>query len=206
MTKKKLIYLALLMITLGFAPGASAQLRQLSGAVSTTDGKPLAGVYITTTGLRSSAVTDSLGHFQTSVPEDATVLQVSHIGFARKTVYIPQDSSPMVIYLEQEVVSIGEVVVSTGYQTISRDKTPGSYSQIDNRLLNRSVSTDILSRLENITPGLLFDRRFEGSPSISIRGQSTIQSDESPLIVVDNFPYEGDIDNINPNDIESVTV
>jgi len=206
MTHKKLIYLVLLITSLGFAPGVSAQLRQLSGTVGTTDGKALAGVYLTTTDLKSSAVTDSLGHFQITVPEETTVLQVSHIGFARKTVYVPKDGSPMAIYLEQEVVSIGEVVVSTGYQTISRNKTPGSYSQIDNRLLNRSVSTDILSRLENITPGLLFDRRFEGSPSISIRGQSTIQSDESPLIVVDNFPYEGDIDNINPNDIESVTV
>lgn len=206
MTQKKLVYLVLLMITLGFAPGASAQLRHLSGTVSTADGQALAGVYLTTTDLRSSSVTDSLGHFQITVPQETTVLQVSHIGFSRKTVYIPKDSSPMAIYLEQEVVSIGEVVVSTGYQTINRDKTPGSYSQIDNRLLNRSVSTDILSRLENITPGLLFDRRFEGSPSVSIRGLSTIQSDETPLIVVDNFPYEGDIDNINPNDIESVTV
>ena len=203
---KKIIFTIVLLSAIGFAPKALAQLRQLSGTVSTADGKALAGVYLTTTTMKSSAVTDSLGHFQLTVPEGTTVLQVSHIGFARKAVYIPQDSSPMTIYLEQEVVSIGEVVVSTGYQTISRDKTPGSYSQIDNRLLNRSVSTDILSRLENITPGLLFDRRFNGSPAISIRGQSTIQSDESPLIVVDNFPYEGDIDNINPNDIESITV
>ncbi|WP_170154469.1 SusC/RagA family TonB-linked outer membrane protein [Mangrovibacterium diazotrophicum] len=183
-----------------------AQYRQLSGTVLNTEELALPGVYITTTNLKASAITDSLGHFQITVPDQTVVLQVSHIGYARKTVHVPDDDAPLTIHLEQETVTIGEVVVSTGYQTLSKDKTPGSYSVVDNQLLNRSVSTDILSRLEDIAPSLLFDRRFDGSPSLSIRGQSTISSDESPLIVVDNFPYEGDIDNINPNDIESITL
>ena len=203
---RKIFITIVLLSALGFTTRALAQLRQITGTVLTGEGKALSGVYITTTDLKASAITDSLGHFRITVPQETAVLQVSHIGYARKTVYVPQDGSQLTIYLEQETVAIGEVVVSTGYQTLSKDKTPGSYSVIDNRLLNRSVSTDILSRLEDIAPALLFDRRFNGSPSLSIRGQSTISSDESPLIVVDNFPYEGDIDNINPNDIESITL
>jgi TonB-linked SusC/RagA family outer membrane protein len=199
-------YLLFLCLIVGTAHHSFAQQKEVRGTVYQTDGKALPGVYITTADLKVSAMSDSLGHFRMVLPAGELSLQVSHIGFFRQMVSVPADASPLKIYLEQEVVSLGEVVISTGYQTLSRDKTLGSYTLIDAKLVNRVVSTDVLSRLENITPSLLFDRRFNGSPSLSIRGQSTIQSGESPLIIVDNFPYEGDINNINPNDIQSITV
>jgi TonB-dependent SusC/RagA subfamily outer membrane receptor len=66
---------------------------------------------------------------------------------------------------------------------------------------------DVLSRLEDVTSGLIFNRNVEGNTNdISIRGRSTIFGNARPLIVIDNFPYDGDINNINPNDVESVTV
>ena len=204
--QKKFIYLFFLFTSLGFSPGALAQLRHLTGTVLSAEGKALSGVYVTTSDLHFTAVTDSLGHFNIAVPETLMVLQVSHIGYTRQRVPVPANNLPLTVFLKPETVAIGEVVVSTGYQTLSKDKTLGSFAVVDNQLINRSVSTGILSRLENITPALLFDHRFNGSPSLSIRGQSTIQSDENPLIIVDNFPYEGDIDNINPNDIERITV
>lgn len=204
--QKKIHCLLILGLALALPAWSFAQPGQVTGTVFETGGKALPGVYITTPGYTASAVTDSLGHFELVLPAGESALHVSHVGYFRQTVYAPDDGSPLNIYLEQEVVSIGEVVVSTGYQTLSKDKTLGSYNHIDNRLVNRAVSTDVLSRLENITPALLFDRRFDGSPSLSIRGQSTIQSEESPLVIVDNFPYEGDLDNLNPNDIESITI
>lgn len=196
----------MLCLFLGLIHHSFAQQKKVTGTVYQTDGKALPGVYITTSDLKASAVTDSLGRFLIVLPAGESSLQVSHVGYFRQTVSVPGDGSPLNISLEQEVVSLGEVIVSTGYQTLSKDKTLGSYTFIDNKLINRTVSTDVISRLENITPGLLFDRRFSGSPSISIRGQSTIQSEESPLIIVDNFPYEGDINNLNSNDIQSITV
>ena len=199
-------FLISLCLIIGTPHHSFAQQKEVRGTVYQTDGKALPGVFITTTSLKASAITDSLGHFQIAIPVSESSLQASHIGYFRQMVSVPVDGSPLNIYLEQEVVSLGEVVISTGYQTLSKDKTLGSYTLIDNKLVNRTVSTDIISRLENIAPSLLFDRRFNGSPSISIRGQSTIQSGESPLIIVDNFPYEGDINNINPNDIQSITV
>ena len=199
-------HLLFLYLLIGLTLHSFAQKKEVSGMVYQSEGKALPGVYITTPNLKASAVTDSLGHFRIAVPVGESSLQVSHVGYFRQTVSIPGDGSPLNIYLEQEVFSIDEVIVSTGYQTQSKDKTLGSVTLIDNKLVNRIVSTDVISRLENITPSLLFDHRFDGSPSISIRGQSTIQSGESPLIIVDNFPYEGDINNINPNDIQSITV
>src|SRR5690606_29597784 len=61
-------------------------------------------------------------------------------------------------------------------------------------------------RLENMSNAVLFDKRTDGQTQLFIRGQSTIESNNSPLIVLDNFPYEGDLNAINPNDIESVTI
>jgi TonB-linked SusC/RagA family outer membrane protein len=98
------------------------------------------------------------------------------------------------------------VVVSTGYQNIPAERSNGSFAVISNKLLNREVSVDVLSRLDGITNGLLFDKRSSGAPSVIIRGRGTIFGNNKPLIVVDNFPYEGDIANINPNDVESITV
>uniref|UniRef100_UPI003216B355 SusC/RagA family TonB-linked outer membrane protein n=1 Tax=uncultured Draconibacterium sp. TaxID=1573823 RepID=UPI003216B355 len=206
MMQKKLYYLLILAIGIGFTSQSFAQLKQVRGTVFSSDKNTIPGVFITTTDLKYSATTDSLGNFRLALPADESFLQVSHIGYSRKQVPIPDNDSPLSIYLEQEVVFIDEVVVSTGYQTLSKDKTLGSYTLIDNKLVNRTVSTDILSRLEHISGGILFDHRFNGSPSLSIRGQSTIQSEASPLIIVDNFPYEGDINNINPNDIENITI
>src|SRR5690606_26383281 len=73
--------------------------------------------------------------------------------------------------------------------------------------LNRSMGGNILQRLEGMVSGVQFVDPGVGSTSaIRVRGLSTIESDETPLVVLDNFPYEGDIGNIDPNSIESITV
>ena len=106
----------------------------------------------------------------------------------------------------RDTLAIEEVQVSTGYQRIPRERATGSFVFVDSALFNRAVSTDIISRLKGVTPSLLFDERAGGEPKLSIRGRSTIFANTDPLIVVDNFPYEGDIRNINPNDVESVSI
>ena len=144
-------YLVFLCLIIGTPHHSFAQQKQVKGTVYQTDGKVLPGVFITTASLKASAITDSLGYFQITIPSGESSLQISHIGYFRQMVSVPGDTSPLKIYLEQEVVSLGEVVISTGYQTLSKDKTLGSYTLIDNKLVNRIVSTDVISRLENIT-------------------------------------------------------
>ncbi|MEB2778757.1 TonB-dependent receptor plug domain-containing protein, partial [Algoriphagus sp. D3-2-R+10] len=102
---------------------------------------------------------------------------------------------------------LGEVeVVSTGYQEIPRERASGSFVQLGQEMVNRRVSTNILDRLQDITPGLIFNRFNESQDPISIRGRSTIFANTTPLVVVDNFPYDGPLENINPNDVESFTI
>lgn len=97
-----------------------------------------------------------------------------------------------------------EVVVQTGYQSVPKERATGSFTQIDNKLFNQQTSTDVLSRLEAIASSVMVDRKT--GVGMMIRGLSTLSGDKSPLIVLDQFPYEGDIGNINPNDVESITL
>lgn len=101
-------------------------------------------------------------------------------------------------------------IVSTGYQQIPKDRSTGSFVLVDNAQINRKVSGDLLSRLDGITSGLLFNKNTLASSSggldLSIRGRSTIYANDQPLIILDNFPFNGDWNAINPNDVASVTV
>src|SRR5690606_37831887 len=94
-------------------------------------------------------------------------------------------------------------------QRLPKERLTGSFEFIDSALFHRQVSTDVISRLDGIAGSLLFDKRNSrlDACTMSIRGLSTLTIQMTfPLIVVDNFPYEGDINNINPNDVESVTL
>lgn len=203
--KNKIGYLPFLMV-IGFNVHLSAQNRILSGTILSRKNVPVVGASIITNDSKFSSTTDSLGNFTLILALGEDEINITHINYVPKLLKVNSSESHLIIYLDPRITTLKEVVVSTGYQLLSKEKSLGSYDVINNQLINRSTSTDILSRLDNVTNSLLFDKRFRGSPTISIRGQSTIQSDASPLIVVDNFPYEGDINNINPNDVESITV
>ncbi|RBQ02198.1 SusC/RagA family TonB-linked outer membrane protein [Pedobacter miscanthi] len=138
------------------------------------------------------------------------VLRVSCVGYAdlvRVLDGVQRDSLVLRLVPGENVLE--EVTVSTGYNRLPRERATGSFVQVDNRLLERSVSTNITDRLRDVVPGLIFNRTkglAASEVSIGIRGQSTLFANSQPLVVLDNFPYDGDISNINPNDIESITV
>lgn len=107
--------------------------------------------------------------------------------------------------------NLGQVeIVSTGYQHIPKERAPGSFVIVDSAQLNRKVSVDVFSRLEGITSGLLFNkntlRSNSGNLDLSIRGRSTIYANDQPLIILDDFPINGDFKAVNPNDVASITV
>lgn len=148
--------------------------------------------------------TDRDGEFVLRNVPEGLMLEISYVGYVTRQA---QATTNMGVIVLQGMPSIlDEVTISTGYQSISKERATGSFAQIDNDLLNRRVSTDIISRLENIASGMLFHRSDNGSPEISIRGRSTIFANDRPLVIIDNFPFDGDIETINPNDIENITI
>ncbi len=184
-----------------------AAFSQITGRVtSTTDKQPLPGVNILVKGTTTGTTTDAEGKFTISAHKGETLV-ISFIGFASQEIAIDNQTS-LNIELVEDIATLNEVtIVSTGYQQVPKERATGSFVQIDQQLINRRVSTDVLSRLEDVTSGLIFNRNVPGKTNdISIRGTSTIFSNTAPLIIIDNFPYDGDINTINPNDVESMTV
>ncbi len=178
----------------------------IKGKVTDSEGKPLPGATILIKGTFKGITTNADGEYSITVPGSKTVLFFSFLGFKSQEIEVGMQTTIDVV-MQEEVAELGEVIImSTGYQEIPKERATGSFAQVDNKLFNRSVSTDIITRLKNVVPGLLFDERRGEAPSLNIRGRSTIFANANPLIVVDGFPYEGELSNINPNDIESVTV
>ena len=178
----------------------------IKGTVVDEYGNLLYGITVVVEGTTIGTITNDRGAFSIDAPENS-ILVFTCIGMQKQAVTVTAGQTVLTVVMKMDIAEIDAVkIVSTGYQKIPKERSTGSFVLLDNELINRSISLDFISRLDNITPGLLFDRRFTGSPGITIRGLSTIQSDSNPLIIVDNFPYEGDVNNINPNDIESITV
>lgn len=167
---------------------------------------PLKGATVHVKGGNISAISDSDGQFFISLPSGEGTLLISYIGYQNKEISVDSlTGAKSRIYLSIAEASLKEVVISTGYQQIAKQKVTGSYERIGTELFSRTVSTDVLSRLEGIVTGLNVDKRT-GNNSISIRGLSTIYASTQPLVVLNDFPYDGDINNINPNDIESISI
>ena len=109
--------------------------------------------------------------------------------------------------LSRDTVMLEEVLISTGYQTLPAERMTGSFERVDEKELSRQISTDVISKLDGIVPSMLFDKRGAAANGILVRGLSSFSSSASrPLIILDNFPYEGDLNAINPNDVASITL
>lgn len=177
----------------------------ISGKVVSEENHPLPGARISVKAKDIGVNAGPGGLFSIIVSDTSAVLNISCVGYHTQYVHFPF-SRPLIVTMKEDAALLNEVVVSTGYYKIPEERATGSFTHINNKLLNRSVSTDILNRLKGVTNGLLFDERRPDLPQINIRGFSTIHANDNPVIVLNNFPYEGDIGNINPNDIESVTI
>lgn len=185
-------------------------LANIKGKIVNEQGDPIHGATITVKGSNQQTSTNENGEFKlTQVNEIDLNIVVTSINYESEEVNY-QGEPELNVQLKQRISELDKVqVISTGFQKISKDKSPGSFVKIDNELLNRRVSTNILDRLEGITSGLVFNKNVDkavNQSTMSIRGRTTIYANAEPLIVVDNFPYTGDVNNINPNDIESITV
>lgn len=174
------------------------------GKVVDSTGRPVIGASVSIG--KSEAVTNSMGFFSLANVALPAVLKVTSIGFTSFKKKIVTEDDDANIILEEQVTELKNIeIVSTGYQELDKNKITGSVYKIDNELYNRQPGSNVVERIKYITSGLIFntDRK---NPGILIRGRATFSGITTPLIVLDNFPYEGPIESINPNDVESITV
>lgn len=156
------------------------------------------------------AISDNDGNF-ILVGHIGDTLVISHVSYQSQFVPIQTSNDILTIRLVPVRSTLEDVTINTGYQRLKPNETNGSFVTISNKQLNEQTGRNILDRLNGITSGLLFNvgknnNNPQSETGITIRGLSSIDGPLDPLIVVDNFVYEGDINNINPNDVESITV
>lgn len=201
-TAMKFLYFTLLML----CPFLSmCQPITVKGKVFDEQGGPISGATIILKRTKLMTVTDKYGEFTLHDAFVDDTLLVSAIGY--ETAEEPNNTRGLVyIRLKRDIKALEEVILSTGYQDIPRERATGSFTKIDNKIFNQQVGTDVLSRLASIANGLSINKRTNSNGQISIRGISTLRGPKDPLIILDNFPYEGDIKNINPNDVETITL
>lgn len=203
----KIIFFYIIASFLLTCNSANAQFTLTGTVRSVLERRPIASVTIRSNGQPAISQTDSQGNFEIRSNDDTLRLQLSAVGFkpVQKTVVLSKTKSVQ-ISLETSSQYISEVLVSTGYQNIPKERATGSFTVLNKDVLEQQYSTNILDRLESVANGYSLYRGQNGEQRIMVRGMSTIQGVNSPLIVVDNFPYEGDINSINPNDVENITI
>lgn len=191
---------------------ATAQTGSVSGTVySETDGEPVVGAsvwVVVTEGTGFGVSTDIEGKFSIkNLPANATHLRVTYVGMAEQEVKI-QRGKAMKITLREGSESLEEVMV-VAFGTAKRSAFTGSAKVVDAEMLETTQVTSVTNALTGKVAGVQMTSS-NGAPgsesSITIRGITSINAGGSPLIVVDGAPYSGDLDNINPNDVESMTV
>lgn len=197
------------------------------GQILNEAGEPLPGAIVMIVGKQRGAISDIDGNYKVDA-ESGEVLRYSFIGM-ENVEKIVGDENNINVVLAFKSHQLEEVeILSTGYQSLQKDRATGSFSYISSKDLEKIPSPNVIQRLEGQLPGVklsLFsgDRSFTynntlksanssthtvGSSeyAINIRGVSTLSGETFPLIVVDGVITEMDLSSINPDDIENITV
>ncbi|UJP65820.1 SusC/RagA family TonB-linked outer membrane protein [Mongoliitalea daihaiensis] len=196
----------LILFMIFYVGTAKAQIKGVVYMKATKEALPGATIHVV--GTDKYSISNEIGEFEVATENGNHTLRVSFIGFEKQeiSVKVPQEGI-IEFFLQESGFDLQEAeVFSTGYQEIPKERATGSFERLGQEMIDRPVAPDILSRLQDVTPGLIFNRNGPANDRLSIRGRGTLFSNTSPLIVVDNFPYDGDIENINPNDVASITI
>lgn len=201
-----------------------AQTMKVTGTVTSgDDGEPIIGATILVKGTNIGTITDLDGNFSLDVPEKNKILQISFVGMSMQEVAVkPQ----IAVVLQADVRHLEEVVVTA--MGLTREKKSLGYAiqEVGSEELTKAGQLNVTNALSGKVAGVQVNQFGGGvgaSSRISIRGNSSLQKDQQPLIVVDGVPISNDtqrtgddtyngvdygsgLNDINPEDIESMTV
>ncbi|MCD8297196.1 MAG: TonB-dependent receptor [Prevotella sp.] len=183
---------------------ASAQ-STITGNVKDASGEPMIGVTVMVDD-KVGAITDFDGNFSINDVSHSSKLKISYIGYKDQTVAVG-NKTVFNIVLEEDNQSLNEVVV-VGYGTMKKTDLTGSVSSVNTDQLNAKGAPNVLENLQGSVPGVSITKstgRTNGGYDIEIRGKSSINSDVTPMYVVDGI-IMSDIDWLNPQDIERIDV
>lgn len=205
MKRSLMLMIALLIASIGIA---TAQTLTVKGTVvSESDGQPVAGAYVLVNGTTLGTITDDNGEFGiANVPADAKELIVSFLGMT--TASVPVQSEPVRVVMKEDTNFLDETIV-VAFGTSTKEAFTGSAKVLDDEKLAQSQVSNVTNALAGQVAGvqLVSSNGAPGSSAtIRVRGISSINAGNDPLIIVDGAPFDGDMNNIAPSDIESMTV
>ena len=178
----------------------------VSGVViSSEDGLPIAGASVKVLGTSKGVVTDVNGKYSISVPSEGSRLEISYVGMISRIVKSGQN-----VRTELDIDAAGlEEVVVVAYGTQKKTSLTGAIQSVKSEAIEMRPTSSVTSALEGTVAGVQVNSTYgaPGSdPSIHIRGVGTVNGSSSPLYVLDGVPFGGNISDLNPADIESISV
>lgn len=181
----------------------------VTGKIVNEDGIPVFAT-VTVKGTKKATATNERGEFLLKEVDENATLVITGVNIETIEWKVSGKQS-LAIKVKSKIVQDDEIVLeaNTGYQRVKPNEVTGSINLVDNKTLNQQAGTNILKRLEGVTTAVLFDTKRlspQKKSNISVRGLSSINGPQDPLIVLDGFIYEGDINNINPNTVENITI
>ncbi|MCX2575715.1 SusC/RagA family TonB-linked outer membrane protein [Pedobacter sandarakinus] len=203
-----LLVVAILLIMLSAFTAYAQDNQEVRGKVTDLDGK---SIIVSIRFKGGVTLADRDGSFAIKGLKLGDTIRFTATGFKSVTRTNEKPGSFMSIKMTEEIQQLEEVLVQTGYQSAKPNEINGTISLIDEKALNARSGTSILDRLIGQSSGLMLqvgksNNNPQNNTNISIRGLGTINGPLDPLIVLDGFIYEGDIANINPNDVENVSI
>lgn len=201
---RKLFLTSMAVVAVAWA--AETQARTIQGTVvDAGTNEPLIGATVMPIGGGQGVAADYDGHFTLNVPDNVTQAKVSYVGYKDQVVTL---SSGMTIRLASTTSSLDEVVV-VAYGTATKESLTGSVAVVGAKEIEDRPVTSVTAALEGNAPGVQVNNTTGApgsSPSIRIRGYGSVTGTQAPTYVVDGVPFFGDLADINPADIESMTV
>ena len=209
MFKKLLTVITMLLFSyqLAFSQGA------VTGTVTDSrTGEPLPGVSVVLSEIQRGAATDLDGeYFLAEVPSGTYTLTVTYIGYTRYTqqIQVGDGTVEQDIALEQDILGLEEVVVTGVGSGTQTTKLGFSVSKIDDSNLEEVPATNLGTAIQAKVPGVTIVKA-SGDPSapasIRLRGSTSINGDQSPLIIIDGVITDGSLADINMQDVESIEI
>lgn len=198
------VFLLLLLLT-GSVSTLSAQNRTVSGKVLDALQEPLIGVSIVIDGTTQGSITDVDGAFELQIPAGGATLNFSYVGYLTEKVKVKPGQKNIVVYMQEDAIMLDEAVV-IGYGTQKKVNLTGAVATVGSEKLENRATQSLANMLQGSVAGLNVTTSSGvpgSSPSINVRGTTSINS-ASPLVLIDGAV--GELDRVNPNDVESISV
>ena len=205
MSDKRILFRLVCLVFILLTSNSYGQDKNIEGIVSDNSGIPLPGVTVIKKGTKIGTSTDFDGNFNLTA-NTGEIIVFSYVGFKTKEVEIG-DSNTYNIFLEEENMSLDEIVV-VGYGTQKKSDIISSVTSVKSETINRVPSTDIGDMLKGQAAGVFITTSDAGpgsSSNILIRGRSSINGGNNPIVIVDGVPV-GNINEVNANDIASIEI